>query len=332
MKKSNTRRRFLPLLAVLFIAGLLSFVGCDGGSTAGYEPDPTEEPDTSDTSEPFTDIELDSVAPDGQLETVTWNLLGYGVRGQGPGNELQQTENILQVIDSLRADLYAFQEVHNREDLNRLVNSMSGYRGFVAEFISQDQRTAFAYNTATIDSISSGAITDGQDDYAWASGRFPFYFEFEYSYQNTITPIYAVVIHAKAFAEENAYERRKQAAQDLYTYLTEHKPDANIIFLGDYNDDVDQSIYNDAETPYQLFVENDQHFQVVTKSLSEKGLSSTVSYDDMIDHITISNELYDDLIDQSEQVYQQVKNFITEYGSTTSDHYPVWTKFNLSGN
>ncbi|MDZ7691233.1 MAG: hypothetical protein U5K69_08900 [Balneolaceae bacterium] len=71
---------------------------------------------------------------------------------------------------------------------------------------------------------------------------------------------------------------------------------------------------------------------MITKSLSEKGVSSTVFYDDMIDHITISNELYDDLIDQSEQVYQQVENFIPDYGTTTSDHYPVWSKFNLSEN
>ncbi|MDZ7691234.1 MAG: hypothetical protein U5K69_08905 [Balneolaceae bacterium] len=210
MKKSSTKSRLLPLLVTLLIAVLVSFGGCDGGSTTGYEPDHNEEPDTSDTSEPFTDMELDSVAPDGQLETVTWNLEGYGVRGQGPGNEVQQTENILQVIDSLRADLYGFQEVHNLEDLHRFVNAMSGYRGFVAEFISQDQRTAFAYNTATIDSISSGAITEGQDANAWASGRFPFYFEFEYSYQNTITPIYAVVIHAKAFDDESSYERRSR--------------------------------------------------------------------------------------------------------------------------
>lgn len=318
-------------MAVLLVAGLLSSGGC-GGST-GYEPDPPpDEPDTTETNEPYTDITLDPVAPDGQLEAVTWNLEWYGVRGNGPENELQQTENILQVIDSLRADLYAFQEVDDNQDLNRFVNAMSGYSGFVAEFIDYDQRTAFAYNTATIDSISAGAITEGQDDYAWAGGRYPFYFEFEYTYQNTTTTIYAVVIHAKAFDDESSYDRRKQAAQDLYTYLTDQKPDANIIFLGDYNDDVDQSIYNGEETPYQPFVANSDQFRVITKALSERGISSTVYYEDMIDHITISNELYDELINDSQQVYQQAEDFIPNYGATTSDHYPVWARFNLSGN
>lgn len=308
-------------------ASLFLFISCQSSN-----PVDTEEPDTSQTDETFTGLTLDPVEPDGRLETVTWNLEWYGVYGSGPENEFNQTKNILQIVDSLRADLYALQEVHDQEDLVRITASMQGYRGFVADFITQSQRTAFVYNTAAIDSVSSGAISqdEGQDDYTWAGGRYPLYFKFDYTYQGHSTPIFAVVIHAKAFDDESSYERRKQAAEDLYTYLTENKPGARIILLGDYNDDVDQSIYNGAETPYQPFVANDEHFRVITKIFSDNGVSSTVYYNDMIDHITISNELYGNLVAQSEDVYSEAADFIPNYGGTTSDHYPVWATFDLS--
>ena len=276
------------------------------------------------------------VAADGILETVTWNIQWYGDGdGQnGPSDENQQTENIIRVTDSLKADLYAFQEIYDQQALNNITENMSEYRGFVADHISWVQKTAFVYNTNSIDSVSVGAITEGQSEYAWANGRYPLYFEFTYTYENASMDFYAIVIHAKAFDDEESYQRRKSAAQDLYDYLTANKPDANIIFLGDYNDDVDVSIYEDngdpAETPYQPFVENDNHFQVVSKALSDEGKSSTVSYPDMIDHITMSNELYSFYVDQSATVFQFENDFISNYGSTTSDHYPVWAKFDIT--
>lgn len=323
----RTKCWILALSLPFVITGCLVLQACDptstersNGNTGSKEPD-----------EPSTEIKLEPVAPDGRLETVTWNLEWYGVDNKGPADEQIQSENILQVIDSLHADLYAFQEVHDQSDLNRIVEPMQGYRGFVADFIGYSQRMAFVYNTSTIDSISAGPIIEGQSEYVWA-GRFPLYFEFNYTYDNSTTSIYAIVIHAKAFDDEESYQRRKVAANDLYTYLNEQKPDARIIFLGDYNDDVDQSIYNGEPSPYQVFSENDQEFRVVTKIFSENGVSSTVNYQDMIDHITISNELYNRLIEQSEQVYSKAGDFIPDYGRTTSDHYPVWAKFDLSGN
>ncbi len=210
---------------------------------------------------------------------------------------------------------------------------MQGYRGFVADHIGWVQKTAFIFNTNSIDSVSSGAITEGQSDHHWAN-RLPLYFEFTYTFEDTNHDFYAVVIHAKAFDDQESYERRQNAAQDLYDYLAAQKPDANIIILGDYNDDVDESIYEQngepAATPYLPFVDNSNHFQVVTKALSDDGKFSTVSYPEMIDHITMSNELYSIYVDKSPTVFQFDDDFITDYEETTSDHYPVWAKFDVT--
>jgi exonuclease III len=154
---------------------------------------------------------------------------------------------------------------------------------------------------------------------------------------------YAINIHAKsnygdsAEEYEKAYERRKMAAEGLYNYLITHKPDANIILLGDYNDDVDESIFyydepgNWAETPYLMFVEDEKNFDILTKKFSDSGQSASIHYEDIIDHITISDELFNYQIDNSTEIID-AQSLIPDYGNTTSDHLPVWTTFEIASN
>ena len=301
---------------------------CVSDSAPEEEPPPGNEVDPPSMNSP--------VPPDGVLEAVTWNIEWYGSFSNGPDDELQQTKNILQVADSLKADLYAFQEVSDQGSLDSLTKYMEGYRGFVSEQISYDQKLAFVYNTQTIDSLSAGAITANQDEYDWA-GRLPLYFSFNYSSTDGSAPveILAIVIHGKANTgdsteQEEAYNRRVDAAGSLYTYLQNEHPDAHILLLGDYNDDVDVSIYDDSSpTPYAPFVENENSFRAVTATISEEGQSSYLpgNYTDLIDHIIMSDELFSSYVSSSEEIYFDAENFIENYESTTSDHLPVWAKF-----
>lgn len=327
--------------ALLFIAS-----ACGTAYDPVPEEDQREEPKTEKGIPDDSLADNPAVPADGILETVSWNIIFYGdkIHGSedddwdpvGPSDEVQQTRNILKIADSLKADLYALQEIHSQQALDDITENMNGYRGFVSDHISWIQKTAFLYNTHTIDSLSSGAITRGQDHYSWANGKFPFYFRFNYMYRGKSHEFYAVVIHAKARAEQSAYQRRKDAARDLYTYLRENKPDAHIILLGDYNDDVDESIYikdngEPAESPYQPFVADSNNFRVLTKALSDAGKSSVYNrdYTDMIDHITISDEIFSLYMEGSVSVFKFGDNFMPDYGTTTSDHYPVWAKFDL---
>jgi len=326
----------------LFVSALILLASCGTSYEPGEEKQEQQEEEIS---------EADSVPADGTLEAVTWNLQWYGSGIDGPPDFYQQTKNIVRVIDSLDADLYAFQEVNEQTDLNKIVNNMPGYSGFVANQVAQSQKMAFAFNTNAIDSLDSGAILSSdvppqyQDEwsYNWAGGRIPLYFEFAYEGSDEI--FYAVLIHGKANTGESAaeyeeaYQRRKKAAEGLYHYLQDEKADANIILLGDYNDDVDQSIYyedstgdtrNYAKTPYYLFVNDTDNFQVITKKLSDSGQSASINYEDIIDHITMSDELFDNYIQNSTAVYDAPQSYIENYGDTTSDHLPVWAKFDVT--
>ncbi|NIT57696.1 MAG: hypothetical protein GWN00_16135, partial [Aliifodinibius sp.] len=59
------------------------------------------------------------------------------------------------------------------------------------------------------------------------------------------------------------------------------------------------------------------------------GESASINYDDIIDHITISDELFDEHIQNSTLIHDP-RSYIDNYGSTTSDHLPVWAKFEIS--
>lgn len=331
----------LSLLTTLIIT--LSLGACSTNSN------PPADEDDQPPKEELTPTP--SVAPDGVLETVTWNLEWYGADNQGPSDDFRQTKNVLRVVDSLDADLYAFQEISSQQSLTELTGYMTNYEGLIAQHVNYNQKMAFAYNTNTIEVIESGYISKSdvraefqdQWDYYWANGRMPLFIHFRYRYpeQNISKEFYAVTIHGKANtgdsgAEyEESYIRRQKAAEGLYYYLQDHKSTANIIILGDYNDDVDQSIFyydenNYAETPYDEFVDDNEHFNVITKKLSDSGESASINYEDIIDHITMSNELFDEYSDGSVQVYKAPQNYISGYGKTTSDHLPVWAKFNIS--
>lgn len=334
MKRVHLQAIGILLISCLFLA------------SCGTEYNPEEAPENEISK-------AEPVAPDKTLETVTWNLEWYGdgtyseqSGNEGPSDETQQLKNILKVTDSLNADLYAFQEIYSQKALNDISKNMSGYRGFVANHINWIQKTAVIFNTNTIDSLASGSITNVREEYQqdweyyWA-GRLPMYFSFNYTFENTTEEFYAVIIHGKANTGDNdeeykeAYERRKRAAEGLYYYLKDHKPNANIILLGDYNDDVDQSIYYNSEgkyqeTPYYQFVNDSTNFDVITKELSDSGQSASINYEDLIDHITVSDELFDNYVQNSTAIYNAPQSYIDNYGHTTSDHLPVWAKFDVT--
>ncbi len=322
----------LPATGLFIIAiAIFIFSSCTNDSVPNLGPPSDDGPEPPSLNQP--------VPPDGILETVTWNLKRYGQFYNRTTLGVQRTNNVLQIADSLKADLYALQEISSQQGLDSLTHYMQGYRGFVSDHVTYDQKLAFVYNTQTIDSLSAGPITTNQNEFDWA-GRLPLYFSFEYNYSASSEPveIYAIVIHAKANTgstaeKEEAYNRRKRAAESLFNYLQGNHPDAHILLLGDFNDDVDVSIFDDTSpTPYANFVEQENSFKVVTASISEEGKSSYIDgeYTDLIDHILISDELFSNYTVSSEEIYFEADNFIENYTSTTSDHLPVWAKFDFT--
>jgi len=90
-----------------------------------------------------------------------------------------------------------------------------------------------------------------------------------------------------------------------------------------------KSSFTGADSPYMNFVD-DENYYTVTKPLEEQGSYSFLvgQFRSMIDHITVTNDLIEDHIEGAQRV--ENPNYIGSYTSTTSDHAPVWTRFDFS--
>lgn len=266
------------------------------------------------------------------FEVSTWNIENFGSDSDAPDSDELQLANALQVIRTVDADLYGVQEINDRALFQALADSLPDYRGFLAPFTSftaVQQRTGFLYRTTVIDSVSAGLLfTSGNNPFGptWANGRWPFGFTFDATIGNETRRISAVVIHAKAIQTAEDRNRRMADSELLKTFLDDNWADRNVILLGDYNDDVDVSNVNNQPSPYANFVSDSDNYRVVTASLSERGIA-TISGGSTIDHIMISNELYDEYFEGTERT--ENVSYIGSYVSTTSDHFPVWMRFDF---
>ncbi|MGF1671786.1 MAG: T9SS type A sorting domain-containing protein [Balneolaceae bacterium] len=275
-------------------------------------------------AEPF-EFPGDDVPKDQTFDVVTWNIEWFGDPTNGPSDTELQFENVKTVITTLDADLYAFQEISNSMQFHRLADELEAYGGFEADF-TQQQKTAYLFKRATVDSLDSGLITQGMISFDWANGRLPLMFRFITTIEGLQREVYSFNIHAKAFADAESYNRRVNASNQMKNFLDANHLNDNVLFIGDYNDDVTVSTYDNQVSPYQNFVDDDNYL-VITKSLSEQGATSfrTLS---MIDHITINSEFVPDYFEGTERV--ENPSFIGSFLSTTSDHFPVSTRFSFS--
>ena len=73
---------------------------------------------------------------------------------------------------------------------------------------------------------------------------------------------------------------------------------------------------------------SDSYFIPIKLPLSLAGQKSTVSHNDAIDHVTISKSMNRLYVPRSVKILNnEAESWIPNYGSTTSDHYPVLSKF-----
>ncbi len=266
----------------------------------------------------------DDVSKDQTLDVVTWNVEWFGDAGNGPADVNLQLRNVVTVVETIDADIYALQEISSSSHFAQLLDSLDGYGGFLAGF-SQTQKTAFLFKRATIDSLSSATLSsgDGFTQSNWANGRYPLAFHFNAVINGEQQEIYAYNIHAKAFGDQGSYDQRVAASMELKEFLDRDRSNDNVLILGDYNDEIGSSTFGGNTSPYNNF-DIDSEYTIITKVLEEQGFGSQSS-GSFLDHITITSELSDDYFTGTERV--ENPSYIGSYLSTTSDHYPIWTRF-----
>jgi len=300
--------------------GPISVVGVVGRFAGTYQILPRS---ATDLQVEIFEMPYENIPKSKTFDAVTWNIEWFGNAGNGPADEQLQFTNALRVIRTIDADLYALQEISDNTVFARLVDSLrvNNYRGFVAP-IGQAQKTAYLYKTTTIDSLFADFTgTEGQ----WGGGRWPYFFLFNATVDGVTQRIRAINIHAKAFATQADYDERVSDSQVIKAYM-DQLTSQNVLLLGDFNDDVTTSTFNNLPSPYQNFVQ-DPGYKVITKSLSDRGQTSYSSFSN-IDHIVANVKMKTLHLDGTERI--ENPTYVGSYLSTTSDHFPVWTRFGFT--
>lgn len=270
------------------------------------------------------------------LQVGNWNIEWFGDTGtgRGPTDEQLQLNNVRTVISGADADFWGLQEVVDVNHFNTLKQGLPGYDGFVANdprvtsgssyYGTFEQKVAVLYKTSVVEVVSAQVIL-GSSSYDFGT-RPPLRLNLRVTRDGASVDMVAIVLHMKAEAGQADYDRRKAAAVALKQYLDMNLPTTRVLVLGDWNDDVDMSITSGQATPYQNFLDDPSDYMFLTQTLSQSTGSQT-RFTSFVDHQLATNELALSYVSNSSTV---LRPSITNYGDTTSDHYPILSRFDLS--
>jgi hypothetical protein len=125
--------------------------------------------------------------------------------------------------------------------------------------------------------------------------------------------------------KQDAYQRRKNAANFLQLYIESVLKNKNYIVLGDWNDRLDFTIYDGiSASPFKGLIDADYFFP--TKTLADKG-RKTYFTGSVIDHIMVGDSLNKYYINESINVFDNANSYLSGFSNSTSDHYPVFASY-----
>ncbi len=268
------------------------------------------------------------------LDIASWNIEWFGDPTNGPSNEPQQLRNARDVIRGVDADIWGVAEIVDESEFNQLKAQLPDYEGFLANarivssrrssYSATEQKVGILYKRSVASLVSARVILPQNDrDFA---GRPPLEVTFRVTVNGATEELICIVLHMKATADEASWLRRSNASRALKRYLDDTYPTQRVIVMGDWNDDVNRSISIGKPSPYQNFVDDASHYHFVTKSLDDRGVSSTTGHRSLIDHHLVTNELAVDELPNSAEVIAGDR-MIKDFRRTTSDHFPVLSHY-----
>jgi hypothetical protein len=312
------------------------------------------------------------IPADSTLDVTCWNVEWLGntttsPSALGPTGDAQQMTNVMAVMNNIKSDIFCIEEVCDHKQFTaRVKTDLPKYKvkcqtKYYSHFFDSpettssttfSQKVCFVYDSTVVTAVDSISLLANLYGYNlspvptpypnnWASGRLPFMFIGNVKVGNVTKQIHFVGLHAKSGSAVLDYNRRKQDVIDLKLKLDTDYPNANIIMLGDYNDDLDTSIAVGKASSYANFVNDNINYKQISRALSLCGVSSTAKYTDIIDHFMVSNEfgiipstgpnpapsisgIY--YLEKTINVSRPI-NYVANYTTTTSDHYPVNARF-----
>ncbi|MES2691586.1 MAG: endonuclease/exonuclease/phosphatase family protein [Bacteroidota bacterium] len=286
--------------------------------------------------------QVTKIGNDTLLDIACWNVEWFGdaTSGNGPNNEPLQYANVKGVLQNADIDVWGLAEVSNTNTFATLLAELTDYSGLESSY-SQTQKTALIWKKSMFTLLSSTNISDATEpNFSNAfAGRVPLEVALITKGNAIKDTIYFYVVHLKANSSgdnQPNYNRRKDASTYLKKYLDNNRKGKKVVVLGDWNDDVDASVVKVSgsylETPFANFINDSANYFFTSRALSFAGETSYPNFNpkNMIDHMLNTKALLDSFyIQNSCMVLKQLSAQIASYTSTTSDHYPVMSRYNM---
>ncbi len=273
------------------------------------------------------------------FEAATWNIEFFGSPSLGPSDDARQLANVRAVIEAADIDLWALQEIANTTTFNTLLTELgAAYGGLIAPTsAAQGLGLAFVYKKSVIQPRAiREVLTTFNFEFA---GRPPYQLEANVVLPDTTVVVTFINLHMKASSDLDSYNRRVDASSRLKTHidfsLLSNRP---VLIIGDLNDLLDGSIRSGNDSPYDNFVLDTQNYDTPTLALQLDGRntfcgsSATCTSGSAIDHIIITDEVAPWYVTASADHYIELTQQISSYVFTTSDHLPVFARFDVANN
>ncbi len=272
------------------------------------------------------------------LDVATWNIEDFGADG-GPTNNQLQLENVLAVIRQSDIDLWGLQELNDEVDFDALLDSLGS--AFSGAWVDDDFGNigyGYVFRSDVINDLQISQILTGSSfEFAY---RPPLQMRADVILPDTTAEVRFINLHMKAGGAFEDYERRVAASEILKNYIDNLQSiGVDVIVMGDLNDELLVSISSGRPSPYSNFL-NDDDYLFATEPLDLPGdsndrntfcSSSMCTSGSVIDHIIATGTLEDDYEDDSADHFIELVTALPGYTSTTSDHLPVYARFDFQG-
>jgi hypothetical protein len=282
-----------------------------------------------------------------------WNITYFGSDTLGPSRSTSdggtpddlQLANARDVMRDAGANLWGMVEMVDTADFDLLRSQLPGFSGFLsnnATFVpggssyygNSSQKLGVLYDSSLTFQSAQVILTNQLQDF---SSRPPLRVDFTTEINGVETPLTVIVVHMRAESADPLAPRdsRQRASAALQAYLDQQLPDRHVLVVGDWNDDVDESITLSPDsglplpTPYQNFVSDPERYTFITRPLSLAGDDTSIGFENVVDHTLASNELAARHVAGSARVVY-ADSWVPDFLDTVSDHRPVLSAYALS--
>ncbi|MEY5034489.1 MAG: hypothetical protein RL447_867 [Bacteroidota bacterium] len=287
------------------------------------------------------------------LDVVSWNIEYFGAPyNSGPPNKDVQEMNAKRIMRMLNADIYGVLEVVDTLRFRRLVDSLGQgeYAFVIAPYCSSNttgtgnswtsgQKQAYIYRKSIFSNVRTrGLMRSSNSAYTnWGSGRLPYMLSATATINGISRDLNFILLHGKAGATQADYDKRFAGAQELKDTLDAFFSNTRNLIIGDFNDALNTSIFPGATTSSYVSIVADStdgdSYKSITLPLGALGQSTMINFPNVIDNHVISNEVTPFYVPNSAKVRTDVTTVVPDYvtAANTSDHYPVFSQYDLSG-